>query len=180
MVSLKKHIEQEKEDLTSWLIGIVILLLEATALHSVDHDADEHAEFRRQIHKPIEKFELTTEGFNTLIIAGKAVRALQTHNRSVERFIRNLSAEKQAIISAMTESFLKLANTGELARQTLRGRLCACLLRQESRYRKPPRWILARRPDTEANRPRFGEAPFGLRSSLSLARPLFGRCYVAL
>jgi diguanylate cyclase (GGDEF)-like protein len=120
MVSFKKYLDQEKEDVTSWLVRIVILLLEASALHAVEHDADEHAEFRRQIHETIEKFEQTTESRETLIIAGEAVKALQIYNKSVERFIRNLSAEKQAVIGAMTESFLKLAHTSELSAQSLR------------------------------------------------------------
>jgi GGDEF domain-containing protein len=121
MVSFKKYLSQEKEDVTSWLIRIVVLLLEATSLHAIEHDPDELAEFRRQIGETIEKFEQTTVSRDTLIIAGEAVRSLQSYNQSVERFIRNLSAEKQAIISSMTETFIKLAHTSEVSGQNLRG-----------------------------------------------------------
>jgi GGDEF domain-containing protein len=120
MLSFKKYLEQEREDVTSWLARIVILLLEASALHAVEHDPEEHAEFRRQIRETIEKFEQTTANREALIIAGEAVKTWQIYNRSVERFIRNLSAEKQGIIGSMTESLLKLAHTSELSGQSLR------------------------------------------------------------
>jgi GGDEF domain-containing protein len=121
MLSFKKYLSQEKEDMTSWLIRIVILLLDATALHAIDHDPDELQEFRRQIGETIEKFEETTVSRDTLIIAGEAVRSLQIYNQSVERFIRNLTAEKQAIIGSMTETLIKLVHTSEMSGQTLRG-----------------------------------------------------------
>jgi GGDEF domain-containing protein len=98
----------------------VILLLEASALHAVEHDPDEHAEFRRQMRETIEKFERTTDERDTLIIAGEAVKSLQIYNKSVERFICSISGEKQGIIGAMTESLLKLAHTSELAGHRLR------------------------------------------------------------
>jgi GGDEF domain-containing protein len=120
MTSLKKYLEQEKEDVASWLARIVILLLEATALHAVDYDPEEHAEFRRQTRETIENFEETNGSRNALIIAGGAVKSLQLYNKGVERFIRNLSAEKQAIIGTVTESFLKLAHASERAGQNLR------------------------------------------------------------
>jgi GGDEF domain-containing protein len=121
MTSIKKYLGQEKEDITSWLARIVILLLEGIALHAVEHETEEHGEFRRQMRETIEAFELTTGGRDTLIIGGGALGALQLYNRSVERFIRNVGAERQAIIGLMTESVLKLANTSELAGQNLRG-----------------------------------------------------------
>ncbi len=120
MLSFKKYLSQEKEDTTSWLIRIVILLLDATALHAVDHDPDELIEFRRQIAETSEKFEQTTVSRDTLIIAGEAVRSLQIYNQSVEKFIRNQSAEKQAIIYSLTEALAKLAHTSELSGQNLR------------------------------------------------------------
>jgi GGDEF domain-containing protein len=119
MLSFKQYLSQEKEDLTSWLIRIVTILLNATALHAIEHDPDELIDFRRQIGEIIEKFEQTTASRDTLIIAGEAVRALQIYNQSVEKFIRNVSAEKQAVIGAMTEALLKLANNNELAGQNL-------------------------------------------------------------
>jgi GGDEF domain-containing protein len=120
MLSLKKYLDKENDDLTSYLLRIVILLLEATSLHAVEHDSEEYDEFRRQIRATIEKFEQTTQSRDTLIIAGEAVKSLQIYNKSVEKFIRNLSAEKQSIISAMTEYFLKLAGATDLAAQNLR------------------------------------------------------------
>jgi GGDEF domain-containing protein len=120
MISFKKYLTQEKEDVTSWLIRIVILLLEASALHAVEYDPEEYAVFRRQMRETIDKFEQTTESRDTLIIAGEAVKLVQMYNQSVERFIKNLNAERQGIIGAMTESILKLVNTSETAGQTLR------------------------------------------------------------
>ena len=119
MISFKKYLDEEREDLTSWLARIVILLLEATSLHAVEYDAEEHRAFRKEIRETIEKFEQTTESCETLIIAGEAVKSLQSYNQSIERFIRNVSAEKQSLINAMTESFLKLAHTSELNAQSL-------------------------------------------------------------
>jgi GGDEF domain-containing protein len=120
MLSFKKYLNEEKDDMTSWLVRIVMLLLEATALHAIDYDPDELVEFRRQIRQTIEKFEQTTVSHSTLIIAGEAVRSLQIYNQSVERFIRNVGAEKQTIIAEMTEAFLKLAHASELSGQNLR------------------------------------------------------------
>ena len=120
MISFKKLLGQETEDITSWLVRVVVLLLEATALHAIEHDPDECAAFRQEIRETIEKFERTTDSRDTLILAGAAVKSLQTYNRSVERFIASLSSEKQAVISLMSESLLKAAHAGEPAAQNLR------------------------------------------------------------
>jgi len=40
MTSIKKYLGQEKEDITSWLARIVILLLEGIALHAVEHETE--------------------------------------------------------------------------------------------------------------------------------------------
>jgi GGDEF domain-containing protein len=132
MISLKRFLEHEKQEKqekhekeeegcsTSGLVGIVAPLLEAIAQYAVEHDVEEHNVFRRQMAETIEKFERTTGDGETSIITREAIQSLQIYNRSVEKFIGNLSGEKQSVIKGMTELVVKLAGTSELAATNLR------------------------------------------------------------
>lgn len=95
-------------------------LLEAYALHSVEFDADEHRAFRSSIRDLADRFQRATDHRDFLILAGETNKTIQSYNQIVERFIRELSREKQLAVELLAQSLLRVCHSSGKAGESLR------------------------------------------------------------
>jgi GGDEF domain-containing protein len=98
----------------------LLLVLEALAQHAIEYNYDECCTFQRQIRETRDKFEDTTDGQTAVALTTEAIDLIRDQNQEVEKFIRALAAEKQAIIHLMSESLLKVCARSEATAQNLR------------------------------------------------------------
>ncbi|HEY3940733.1 MAG TPA: GGDEF domain-containing protein [Bryobacteraceae bacterium] len=120
MISFRRLIDLEKDDLAASLLRVILLFLEASALHAIDYDSEEQSTYQREIREIRDKFEHAVAQHDILILAGEANQSIQAYNRGVEKFIRSLSAEKQAIVNLMGEALLRVCSSSERAGENLR------------------------------------------------------------
>jgi GGDEF domain-containing protein len=119
MFSQKKRSDNEQEELASSLSRMVQVLLQACALHAVDFDSQEHADYRSSIRELESRFEQASDSQALLILAGEAKTVIQAYNQSMEKFIRSLSIEKQQAISLLSDSLVRICHSSEKS-QSLR------------------------------------------------------------
>ncbi len=120
MISIKKLINLQQDDLASSLLRAMLLLLEANALHAVHCDPSECECYRAAIRGIGLELEHSTAVADVLVLAGEAIGCTQNYNRGVEKFMHVHSSEMRSIIGLMTQAFLKTSASGEMAASNLR------------------------------------------------------------
>jgi GGDEF domain-containing protein len=124
MISIFKALgtreKEEKDDLQSVLLRVVMLVLETAALHAVDYDRETLVEFQRSIRSIRREMEQTTEPPHVLVLAGSAIKLIETHNRGAEKAIGQHRAEMRAIITMMSSALLRVSSTSDLTSRNLR------------------------------------------------------------
>ncbi len=118
--SLKKSPDLEMSEPASSLFRVIQQLLEAYALHCVEFDQNEKAGFRMEIRSIANRFEKVDDYRDLLILAGETNKTVQAYNQLVEKFIRELSVEKQAAVEVLAQSLLRICNSSDKAAQNLR------------------------------------------------------------
>ena len=112
----------QSDEQVSALFRVVQQLLEGCALHSVEFDSVEHFAFRSSIRGIAARFEQQPDYKDMLILAGEANSTIQAYNQLVERYIRELSGEKQQAVKLLAQSLLRVCHTSEKSSQAQIGR----------------------------------------------------------
>jgi diguanylate cyclase (GGDEF)-like protein len=120
MFSLKKAPNIQHADATNSLFRILQLLLETCALHSVEFDIEERTAFQRALRDIGERLICVQDHQGLLILTGEANQTIQAYNRLIERFIRDVSNEKQLAVELLSQGLLRVCNASERSAQTLR------------------------------------------------------------
>ena len=118
--SPKKGSDTQPSDVGNSLFRVVQQLLEAYALHAVEFDSIEHAAFRSSMRGIAERLERAQDHRDYLILAGETNKTIQAYNHLVERFIRDLSLERQSAVELLSRSLLRVCNASDKSAQTLR------------------------------------------------------------
>jgi GGDEF domain-containing protein len=121
MISLKKFLfTDDKNDLDSSLMRIVLLFLETAALHAVEICESTRAAYQLEMRCFRERFEHIPDAPSALLLAGEAVRTMESHNRGIEKFINDLRSENRGIVHLMMESLIKVCANADSSEQNLR------------------------------------------------------------
>ncbi len=118
--SPKKGADAPDDEPASSLFRVVQYLLEACALHSVEFDTDEHVAFQTAIRDLAGRFDKVQGHKDLLILAGETNRIIQTYNQRAEKFIHDLSTEKQLSIGLLTQALIRVCHSSEKTSQNLR------------------------------------------------------------
>jgi GGDEF domain-containing protein len=102
------------------LFRVIQQLLEGYALHSVEFDSIEHMAFRSSIREIASRFSQHPDYKDLLILAGEANKTIQAYNELAEKFIREVSAEKQLAVKLLAQSLLRVCHSSEKSAETLR------------------------------------------------------------
>jgi GGDEF domain-containing protein len=102
------------------LFRVVHQLLEGCALHSIQFDLTEHMAFRSSIREIDARFGQKPDYKDLLILTGEANRTIQAYNQLAERFMRELSEEKQQAVKLLSQSLLRVCHASERSAQALR------------------------------------------------------------
>ena len=111
MISLKKFLardERDEGDATS-PSRAVWLILEAVACHAIEADPADRKAFQDSIRTVIERMDQCTNSADSLVLAGEAIRAIETYNRDVQRSLKSQVKELQSIVSMFTRSMLQVS-----------------------------------------------------------------------
>ena len=121
MVSLTKYLLGEPQpDISSSLLRVTTLLLEATALHAVDYDHAELENFQAGIRTLRANIEGSTDPTELVRLGGEAMHEMENYNRRVERTLIARRKEVQSIVAMMTKTLVELAKGSETAAKNLR------------------------------------------------------------
>jgi GGDEF domain-containing protein len=121
VISLKKLLlTNDKTALDSSLMRIALLFLETAALHAVELSETNRAAYQVEMRCLRERFEQTSDAPAALILAGEAVRSMESHNRDIEKYIMGLRSENRAIVHMMMESLIKVCANADSSKQNLR------------------------------------------------------------
>jgi GGDEF domain-containing protein len=125
MISLKKFldpedVEIETDNRASALLRALWSVLEASVLHAIDFDPEECSAYRFRVRQICGQLEQATENREVLALVGEAIESMESHNRAIKEFIRNLSSEKQSNVDLMMESLIKLSLNSDAHNQNLR------------------------------------------------------------
>jgi GGDEF domain-containing protein len=107
-------------DSTAGMTRGLLLLLEALACHAIDYDYDECSTYQREIRETREKLENATDARTAVALTAEAIDLVRNQNQEIDRFMRSLAAEKQAIIHLISESLLKVCTRSDTTAQNLR------------------------------------------------------------
>lgn len=120
MFLVKKTSEPQPDGLESSLFRMLHLLLEVCASSAVEFNSDEHARFRLSMHSIARRLEEVSDHQEVLILAGEANKTIQSYNQLVERFIHELSHEKQQAVQLLTQSLVHVCRANDKSTQNLR------------------------------------------------------------
>jgi diguanylate cyclase (GGDEF)-like protein len=108
MISLKRLLALDK-DATSSHSRVVWLILEAIACHAVESDPLERDVFQTSLRKLVVKMEESPSDDATFVLAGEAIKSIETYNRGVQRALNSQMKELQSIVSLFTRSLLQVS-----------------------------------------------------------------------
>jgi GGDEF domain-containing protein len=118
--SLKKSPDLQNAEPASSLLRVVQQLLEGFALHCVEFDSEEQTAFRTSIREIADRFDQVSDHKDLLILAGEANKTIQNYNQLVEKFVRELSTEKQLAVELLAQALLRVCRSSDQAAQNLR------------------------------------------------------------
>jgi GGDEF domain-containing protein len=99
---------------------VVQQILEGYALHSVEFDTVEHGAFRLEIREIAGRFDRCQTDEELLILTGEANKTIRNYNHLAEKFIQELSAEKQQTVKLLTQALLRVCRASEKSAQPIR------------------------------------------------------------
>jgi GGDEF domain-containing protein len=115
-----KSNDNHSNEQVSVMFRVIQLLLEGCALHSVEFDSVKHAAFRTSIREIANRFQQDADPKNLVTLVGDINKTVRTYNHVVERFIQELSVEKQQAVKLLAQSLLRVCQASEQSAQTLR------------------------------------------------------------
>jgi GGDEF domain-containing protein len=110
VISLKKFLARDESDAES-PSRIVWLILEAVACHAIEADPEERKAFQDSLRAVIERMEQSTKSADSLVLAGEAIRSIETYNRDVQRSLKSQVREMQSIVSLFSRSMLQVSKS---------------------------------------------------------------------
>lgn len=119
MISLKRLLEHGEADPAPSLLRACSLLLEAIAIHAVQHDPVVYAAFRdsvRQHRLETEKPESTDQ---VLVSTGQVIQAMESYNRAVETFLRMQTSEFHEMVRMVSRTVLEITRESAHADENL-------------------------------------------------------------
>lgn len=119
MISLKKLMASNTDDEPA-LSRVVWLILEAVACHAVESDAGEREQFQAVLRQIVKKMEESTRNSTTFVLAGEAIKSIETYNRGVQRAVHSKVRELQSIVSLFTRSMLTVSKGSNSSATNLR------------------------------------------------------------
>lgn len=108
MISLKRFLARDEEDANAHS-RLVWLILEAVACHAVEVDPAERLAFQQSLRTLVTRMEQTASGGEQFMLAGEAIKSIETYNRGVQRALNSRMKELQAIVSLFTRSMLQVS-----------------------------------------------------------------------
>jgi len=88
---------------------LVWLILEAVACHAVEVDPAERQSFQASLRNLVTRMEQSTSSGEAFVVAGEAIKSIETYNRGVQRALGSQIKELQAILSLFTRSMLQVS-----------------------------------------------------------------------
>jgi GGDEF domain-containing protein len=108
VISLKKLLALNEKE-TPANARVVWLILEAIACNAVESDPVEHGEFQASLRALIAKMEQAGNSDDTYVLAGEAIKSIESYNRGVQRSLSSQMKELQSIVSLFTRSLLQVS-----------------------------------------------------------------------
>ncbi len=99
---------------------VVWLIMEAVACHAIESDPGEREEFQTVLRAIANKIEESTSNTGTFVLAGEAIKSIETYNRSVQRALHSQVKELQSIVSLFTRSMLNISKGSVSSATSLR------------------------------------------------------------
>lgn len=99
---------------------VVWLILEAVACHAIESDPAERVVFQEGLRQIVEKMEQSKTSAGTLVLAGEAIKSIETYNRGVQRDLSSQVKELQSIVSLFTRSMLQVSRSSVASSAKLR------------------------------------------------------------
>jgi diguanylate cyclase (GGDEF)-like protein len=110
VISLKRFLAMDGEDAASHA-RVVWLILEAIACNAVESDPAERQEFQTSLRQIISRMEESTSTGGTFVLAGEAIKSIETYNRGVQRSLSSQMKELQSIVSLFARSLLQVSKS---------------------------------------------------------------------
>jgi GGDEF domain-containing protein len=95
------------------------LVLEAVACHAIEIDPTECQAFQATIRALVTKMEQSS-GSGTMVLAGEAIKSIETYNRGIQRSFGSQMKELQSIVSMLTRSMLQVSKGSATSAAKLR------------------------------------------------------------
>jgi GGDEF domain-containing protein len=96
------------------------LILEGVACNAVVAEPAERDEFQVSIRQIVTRMEQSTTPAGTLVLAGEAIKSIETYNRGVQRALGSRMTELQSIVSMFTRSMLHVSKSSASSATKLR------------------------------------------------------------
>jgi diguanylate cyclase (GGDEF)-like protein len=108
VISLKRLLALDEDDAKSHS-RLVWLILEAVACNAVESDPVEHQAFQASLRQLVKRMEQSNLSAEKLVIAGEAIKSIETYNRGVQRSLTSQMKELQSIVSLFIRSMLQVS-----------------------------------------------------------------------
>ncbi len=119
MISLKRLMLSNEEDLLEAYRRTTVLLMQSIALHSVQGDEAEHRSFSAAITELANGITGKTAAPDVLISAGAVSKTLQEYNRHTSQYVKAQSFELQTMIGMLTRTMSEISTRGDRSIQRL-------------------------------------------------------------
>jgi GGDEF domain-containing protein len=109
VISLKRLLAFDEEAAATSHSRLVWLILEAVACHAVEVDPSEREAYQASLRNLVTRLEQSTTSAASLVLAGEAIKSIETYNRGVQRSLDSRIKELQSIVSMFTRSMLQVS-----------------------------------------------------------------------
>ncbi len=120
MISIKRLLDADRDGSGVAFVRMASLLLEAIAVHAVNHDPAEFTEFRDTVRRIRLQIEQAESSGHAILITGEAVHKLEQYNRGVEKYIRDHGDEFHQMLRMLSRTVLDVSHAGDSAVANLR------------------------------------------------------------
>ncbi len=119
MISLKRLLASD-DTANASQARLAWLILEGVACHAVESDAAEREAFQASIRQIVTKMEQSSTSSATLVLAGEAIKSIETYNRGVQRALTSRVKDLQSMVSLFTRSMLNISKSSAASSAKLR------------------------------------------------------------
>jgi GGDEF domain-containing protein len=120
MISIRRHIAESPDQLTTALVRIPYALLEALANYSVKYDPVEFEKNRTALRKLRGDLEGVRNSTEALQATGAIVRTIEAYNRGVATFMDQRAQEMNSVVTMCMDKLQELADGNGASAENLR------------------------------------------------------------